>query len=589
MARSERPRPRFLRNLIFLGIFGFAVWYFMGGGQTPVDVPQGTTLVIEVAGQYVEADSPTLLGRLFGDTGRPFVSLLSLFALAERDDRIETVVIHIRDLGIGWGKSSELRGAIARLRDAGRKTIAVLELGSFSANRPYYIATAAEEIYAVPGSVVPVLGLSAQYFYLGDMWEKIGVGLDVNRVGKYKSAVEVYTGTGMSDASREMSNALLDSAESRFVSAIAEGRGLSTDQVKAIIDEGVVGAKDLIARGLVDDFTHMSDLDALAGNTLRGNVYRNVDPQSVGFDPKVKLALIYGTGAVVTGNADRSTSGGPVFAAQRIRRALLDAMANPEIEGIVLRLDSPGGSPLASEIIWNTIKTVRDDGMTVVASVSDVAASGAYYVASIADAIVISPGALTGSIGVFSIRPNFKGLMEKLGINSESLTRGRHADFYSTTEPLSDSAKARMQTIVDDIYALFVARVASGRRLEVAQVDTLGQGRVWSAEQALEVGLVDELGGLHEAIGWILREKGLDEDTDVVLVSYPAPSSLASEITKLLQSGVLPSAASPFDAALDAVFDAPGMPDAVTPLRSWIFDLQPGSPWLVSPVFVEIH
>ena len=538
MARSERPRSRFLRNLFFLGIFGFAVWYFMGGGQAPVDVPQGTTLVIEVAGQYVEAESPTLLGRLLGDSGKPFVSLLSLFALAERDERIETVVIYIRDIEIGWGKSSELRGAIARLRDAGRKTIAVLELGSFFANRPYYIATAAEEIYAVPGSVVPVLGLSAEYFYLGDMWEKIGVGLEANRVGKYKSAVEVYTGTGMSDESREMSDALLDSAESRFVSAIAEGRGLSTDQVKAIIDEGVVGGKDLIARGLIDDFAHMSDLDALAGNTLRGNVYRNVDPRSVGFDPKVKLALIYGTGAVVTGKADRSTSGGPVFAAQRIRRALLEAAANPEIEGIVLRLDSPGGSPLASEIIWDTIKTVRDDGMTVVVSVSDVAASGAYYVASIADAIVISPGALTGSIGVFSIRPNFEGLMEKLGINSESLTRGRHADFYSSSQPLSDSAKARMQTIVDDIYDLFIARVASGRQLEVAQVDTLGQGRVWSAEQALEVGLVDELGGLHEAIGWILRKKDHDEDTDVELLSYPAPLSLASEITKQLQSGV---------------------------------------------------
>jgi protease-4 len=551
-------------------------------------VAPGSTLIIEVSGQYVEAASPTLLARILGETGETFLSLLSLFALAERDDRIETVVVHIRQPGFGWGKASELRDALARLRKAGRKTIAYLELNSFQINRAYYVATAADEIYVVPGAIMPLVGLSAEYLYLGEMWEKIGIEIESSKVGKYKSAVETLTGSEMSDASREMSNSLLDSANRRFVSAIAAGRGLEPEVVQGIIDQGLVRSRDLLSHGLIDGIQHLEEIPGIGDNRINGRDYRGIDPRSVGFDPQVQLAVIYGSGTVVSGNAQRGNSGGPVFAADPFRRALRDASKNPQIKGIVIRLDSPGGSSMASEVIWKAVKKVTDSGLPVVASVSDVAASGAYYVASAANAIVISPGALTGSIGVFSLRPVFAGMLEMLGIGVESLHRGRYAEFGSSLNSLSEESRSRMQLITREIYDLFIERVAIGRNLDIDQVDTLGQGRVWSAEQALAVGLVDELGGFRDAVSWILRDLGLDEDTDVALISYPEPASLVNEIADLVQSGTLQglrSAVSPLNAAESFV----PLPHGLSALRNWIVDLPIGGPLLISPVLVEIR
>jgi protease-4 len=300
------------------------------------------------------------------------------------------------------------------------------------------------------------------------------------------------------------------------------------------------------------------------------------------------MALIYGSGAVVSGNAQRSAGGGPVFAAGRIVRALENASENPNIRGIVLRIDSPGGSPMASELIWHAIGEVREGGMPVVVSVSDVAASGAYYVAAAADAIVIPPGALTGSIGVFALRPIFEGLMEKLGVGVETLQRGRHADFYSSSKPFSTETKDRMQILTREIYKLFVDRVASGRNLEQGQVDTLGQGRVWSAEQALEVGLVDELGGIREAVRWILRDQELDEDTDVALISYPEPLSFADEIADLFQSGTL-SGLRPVVSPPAAALALLPLPHGLSALRDWVIDLPLGGPLLIPSVLIEIR
>jgi protease-4 len=265
--------------------------------------------------------------------------------------------------------------------------------------------------------------------------------------------------------------------------------------------------------------------------------------------------------------------------------ALFAASKNPEIDGIILRIDSPGGSPDASEFVWQTIMDVRETGMPVVVSVSDVAASAAYYIASAADAIIISPGALTGSIGVFSVRPNFEGLMKKLDVRVETLSRGAHADFASTLKPMSDGARERMDTIVREIYELFITRVATGRNLEVAQVDTVGEGRVWSAEQALDVGLVDELGGLKEAVEWLLLKNGLDKDTDASLVSYPAALSVTAEFAELLQGGTLLMSRAPMDAALDSL----PLPNALVTLRSWVTDLDFNGPLLVPSALIEIQ
>lgn len=569
-----------LRIGILVGLALVAAFLFLRGAQPP-DIAAGSVLVLEIEGSYVEAPRASLAARLFGEDHRPFLGLLSQLALARRDDRLSNVVLVIRPLEIGWGKAGELRDAIGRLRDAGRHTTAYLDLASFSASREYYVASAADEIYVVPGGNVPVIGLAAEYFFLGGLWQKLGVGFEVAKAGRYKSAVESYAGTGMSEASKEMANSLLDSTHDAFVEAIAQGRGLSPEAVRAAIDAGPMLPKELLAQALIDGVEHLDMLlDRIGGEVVRAETWARVGPEDVGFDAKAQFALVYGSGTVVQGHAGRSAGGRRVFASQTVSEALHDAAEDDSIDAIILRIDSPGGSALASEEIWRALQEAREHDKPIIASFSDVAASGGYYVAVGADAIVTPGGALTGSIGVFALRPVLGAALEKIGINMESLTRGRYADFLLAGEPLSEGARARLESSVLETYGLFLERVAEGRSLSVEAVDEIAQGRVWTGRQALERGLVDELGGLHEAVARAKREIGIADDVDAALVTFPGPRSLGEEISDLLREGASAFALSDYL-----------LPPALRPLESWLLDLpeQGQGPLLVPPLLVEIH
>ena len=571
-------RGRKLRLGLLLLILVVVVFIWLPGSSGPTIAPN-STLVLELSGSFAETTSPPLLARLLGDDTRSFVEVLSLLAMAERDERLNAVVLRIGSLNIGWGKAQELRDAIERMGESGRRTVVLLETGSLSANLEYYIACAADEVFVLPGAGVPLVGLAAEYIFLGGLWEKIGLEFDVARSGKFKSAVEGITGKGMSEASREMANSLLDSIYSQFVDGIASGRSMDLEAVRAAIDKGPVLPRDLLALGLIDGIGHLDDIPGFdRSGSVSGRVYAGVDPASVGFDPVARYALIYGSGTVVSGESGFSPGGSNVFAATTVSNAVHDAVEDPEIDGIILRIDSPGGSALASEELWYSIHHARDHEKPIIASFSDVAASGGYYVAVATDAIVSSPGTLTGSIGVFALRPIWGGVFDELGITVESLTRGRHADYLLSTLPPSEGSRKRLQATVLDIYQLFVERVAEGRDLDVSRVDALGQGRVWTGAQAFEVGLVDELGGLHAAVLRGKRELGLDADADVVLIPYPPARSLGEQLADLLQLRLR--------AMLDAALPVPNL---VRTLQGWLADLPPGTPVLVPPILVEIR
>lgn len=579
-------RRRFILYLL-ITLALVVVWRVWSGGPTLV-VEDGSTLHLKVHGRYIEAPAPGLLSRFMGDAGQPFASLLSTLALAERDDRLDAVILHIRALDVGWGKADELRGAIGRLRKAGRKTIAYLELESLDVNRVYYIASAADEIYVVPGSTLPLVGLGAEYFYLGGLWEKIDLEIESTKVGRYKSAVETLTGKEMSEASREMANSLLDVTEARFIRAIAEGRGMLESEIRAIIEEGPVLAQQLLRRKLIDGILHFDEILEARAHVVDGDEYATIDPATVGFDPQTTLALIYGSGTVISGEATRSIGGAPVFSSERARDALLDAARDPKVSGIILRIDSPGGSALAAEVIWNAVRMARGYGKPVVASFSDVAASAAYYIASAADAIVAPAGVLTGSIGVFSLRPVLGGVLQRLGIRVESLRRGPHADFHSLTQPLSDGSRERMQALTLEIYDLFVQRVAEGRSLDAAQVDAAGQGRVWTGEQALAERLIDEIGGLHVAVDRMLEILGRDPGTDVILTPFPTPPTLAVEIADLLQ-GRAASAGMLRSWLLGAGRSSAPLAASLRTLEAFVELLPLGSPLLIPPMLIDIR
>ncbi len=557
-----------------LRLSGFGI--VPGGGPK---IAPGSALVLDLEGEYVEAPEAPLVARLLGQHRVPLVSVLSELRKAGRDGRISTVVLRIRGLDIGWAKAQDLRDAILALHDRGKRTYAYVECERFGANREYYVASAADQVWLAPGTRAPLVGLAADYLFLGGLWEKLGVSLDVERVGKYKSAAESLAGRQMSEANAEMVNSLMDSYETQIVAAVADRRKLTPSQVRAVIDQAPVTPGDMLAAKLVDGVGYLDALLAKDGSpsVVEGTDYAAVDPRSIGFSPVATFALVYGTGTVVHGDARASRSGEPVLASTAVSRALREAADDADIKAIVFRIDSPGGSALASDIVYQAVMEAKKKKPLVV-SLSDVAASGGYYVAAAADTVVAQPGTLTGSIGVFVIRPVIAGLLDKLGIGHAAITRGAHADLLLSTEALTPDTRARLETEVRSVYDLFVERVSTGRSLEPAYVDEIGQGRVWTGAQANERKLVNVLGGLHVAVDRAKEQAGLSRDADVALLPYPPPEPLIAQIRKLAFGGALADVASPLP-----------LPDSLRRLAAAIAELPAGSPVLVPPVVIDVH
>jgi protease-4 len=566
---------RFRRVLLIVLVLAAIAWWLLPKGPA---IEPGSVLVVDIEGSYVESAEPPLFERLASQPPRPLVSLLSELAMAERDTRLSAVVLRVRGLGIGWAKAQEIRGAIERLGAHGRRTIAYLELDSFGGNLEYYVASAAQELFVAEATRAPLIGLAGEFLFFGGLFEKLGIGLEVERVGQYKSAAETFAGRQMSDANREMETALLDSLDAQFVSGIARSRSLTPEAVRAAIDAAPSEPEELEKLGLIDGTLRFDDVVARAGGgpKVEEDVYQNVDPARVGFAPVATFALVYGSGMVTTGEGIAGPTGSPVLASDTVSKALEDAADDPAISAIVFRIDSPGGSAFASDVVWNAAQRARAKGKPLIASFSDVAASGGYYVAAGADAIVASPASLTGSIGVLVVRPVLAGLLAKLEIGAEAITRGAHADLQLASRPLTPGSRERLRREVDSFYKLFVKRVAEGRPLDEPGVDAVGRGRVWTGEQAAERGLVDELGGLHEAVTRAKVQLKLDPEADVALVPYPPPRPLVEQIGELV--GLRPR----------AVAEHP-LAEWLRPVERWLAVATRREVLALLPFSVEIH
>ncbi|MDJ0852966.1 MAG: S49 family peptidase [Myxococcota bacterium] len=551
--------------------------FFAPSGPT---VKPGSVLVVDVSGRYVEQPGASLVGRLLGADRRPFVSLLSELEKARRDDRLSAVLLRIRRTDMRWGMAQEVRDAIRDLRDSGRRTLAYLETGGLGANIEYFMASAADELVISPSTQSPVIGLSAQYLFFGGLWEQLGAGVEALGSGEYKSAAETLSGTEMSEAHREMATSLLDSTFDQFVAGIAEGRGLDEAAVREAVDRAPVSAGELEEAGLVDAVLSFDEAVATLGEereVIESADYAAVDPSSVGFDPVARFALVYGSGTVVMGSGGVSPTGESALTSDTVSSALEEAAADPDIDAIIFRVDSPGGSPLASDIIWRAAGHAREAGKPLVASVSNMAASGGYYVLAGADAVVAPGASLIGSIGVFVVRPVLAGLLDELGIGVESLSRGSHADLLDFSRPLDADDRERLLHEIDTLYDLFVSRVSVGRGLSTEAVDAAGRGRVWTGEQARELGLVDEVGGLRVALRKAKLAAGLESDDDVALVPYPPPRSIFEQLAESLS------------AVRMKTLRQLALPEAVRRLETLVTALPLGRPLLVAPFEIEIR
>jgi protease-4 len=415
----------------------------------------------------------------------------------------------------------EVREAIVDFRSSGKPIVAYLEQGG---EQEFFLASAADRIYLMPTASLDLTGIASYELFMRGMLDKIGAYPDVLHVGEFKTAGNTFTEHTFTPAHREMAESLNTDLYEQLVRGLAEGRKKSEGEMRALIDHGPYLPEDAIRAGLIDDVAYEDELDdktQLTTGTARyltGDHYRRISPASLGLNQGQRIAVIYAVGMITTGESSEDatqTVGSDTIVAQ-LRRV----RADDSIKAVVLRIDSPGGSAIASDVMWREIMLTRAV-KPVVASMSDVAASGGYYIAMPAHEIVAQPATLTGSIGVVMVKFVLKGTLDKVGLNMEGVTRGRYADLYSPVRPFSPEERQKIESLMSATYEAFVEKAAAGRKTTPEKIDAIAQGRVWTGKQAKDLGLVDSLGGLQHALRAAKRRANIDENAEVELVIYP--------------------------------------------------------------------
>ncbi len=496
-------------------------------------IADNSVLILNISGELPDYVAEEPLAKAFGiKQSQSFTSLLTQLRKAKVDNRISAVLLDINFPGIGWGKADEFRDAVKDFKASGKPVYAYMEIGT---NREYYLATAADKIFLPPSGDIYINGFAAEaMFYKGSL-DKLGIEADVIQIGpKYKNAPDRYTRKEMSDGQREVLNAILDEYFSRFTTAISESRKKSVDDVKALVDGAPYNANKAKALGLIDDALYRDQVDDALKSALgykegdklrsiRGGDYRDIPSDSLGLNTGEKIAVIYASGAINIGHSSSGPLKGEMVGSDTIVDAVNDAAADKSIKAIVLRVDSPGGSALASDIMWHAIENAKAK-KPVVVSMADVAASGGYYIACNANKIVAEPATITGSIGMFLGKPVVKGLYDWLGVTNEYVMRGKNAGIFRETEKFTPDERAKMTEQANNVYYdNFVPKVAKGRNKSAEEVNTLGQGRVWTGTQAKANGLIDEFGGLEKAISVAKELANLPADKEVKRVVLPTP------------------------------------------------------------------
>lgn len=449
-------------------------------------------------------------------------SLRTVVASLERaagDPRVKAAMVRIDDLPMGWGRVDELRAAIARFRKSGKPAYAYMESGG---NKEYYLATACSKIFVVPTALLDITGLAAEVMFFRGTLDKLGVEAQFEGIGKYKNAPNQFTQSGFTAPHREQTEALIDGFYSEYTKAIAASRGKTAAQVRQLIDAGPYVAKEARRVGLVDELVYQDELANKVGHAGRVSPGRYVRSSwRDTFRSRPKVAVVYVVGEITSGESQTGSFGGSGTAgSDTVASAIRAAREDDEIKAIVLRVDSPGGSGVASDVMWREVKLAGKE-KPVVASMGDVAASGGYYVSMGSAAIVAQPTTITGSIGVFSGKFSMRGLYDKLGITEEIVTRGSSADLFTSYRPWTESERAKVRSMSEAFYHEFVTKAAEGRGRTYDEVHEVAQGRVWTGRDAMAVGLVDRMGGLREAIDLAKEKAQIDKQQDVELVVLP--------------------------------------------------------------------
>ena len=538
--------------LAFIGLFALLVVIGLGGltywivvqARHANPVPGKAILQLAVHGNPAETDNTSAtLRRLVGGTRASSLrDLVDALDQARRDNRVLGVLVELSDAAPSLAAAQELRDAVARFRAAGKPAIAFADsFGGARSSQAFYLATGFDQIWLQPAGEIGLAGFALDHPFFADTLKLIGVKPRFSQRQEYKGGIDMFVDTGLSAPLRTSLQGLIDDLFGQLVDGVASGRKLAPEAVRALIDRAPLFGDEAQQAGLIDKVGYLDEARAeIRRRTEGGAGFVSLDTYLADVGPPnqqgAKIALIYGVGPVVRGGDDDGDGlgGSDTLSADTVAKAFRSAAADSDVRAIVFRVDSPGGSYVASDTVWREVKRARNAGKPVVASMGGVAASGGYFVSMAADRIIAEPGTLTGSIGVYSGKFVLAGLWDKLGVHWDELQAGANAGAESPNHDFTDAQWQRFQSSLDHIYADFTRRVADDRKLAPAKLDDVARGRVWTGRQAVALGLADATGGFGDAVTAAKQLARLAPDAPVKLEQYPPEKSAFERALKLL-------------------------------------------------------
>ncbi|MBD5298722.1 MAG: signal peptide peptidase SppA [Bacteroides sp.] len=497
------------------------------------EIKRESVLVIDLNGPIIEREIPTefdYVSLLKGDLERPatLTSLLTAIGEAKVNDNISAIYLKCGGVQAAPATLNALRDALIDFREDGEKD--VIAYGDSYGMGDYFVASVADKIYLNPAGQVELKGLGGTNMFLKGLFDKLGVEFQVVKVGTYKSAVEPYINTEMSAPARAQLDTLYGNMWRYITDNIRVDRKMIKDDIDSLINNDFIFIRDAAydkAHGLVDELCYESSMDTIVADMIGKEVKKlnYVSPSALlsqtdwgsAYAANKKIAVLYATGEIVDGG------GAATINYEKLVPQIMKLADDKTVLGMVLRVNSPGGAVFGSEQIGQALDAFQSRGKTLAVSMGDYAASGGYWISCCADRIFADPLTITGSIGIFGLIPNAKGLMDKIGVNPQTVSTNPDAAFPSLYYPMNGKQKDAMQKYVESGYDKFVARVARGRKMPEAKVRLIGEGRVWDAMKAIEIGLVDEQGSLYEAVDWVAEREELSDSYDVAV--YPSIES----------------------------------------------------------------
>ena len=488
-----------------------------------------TVLVVDVRGSVAEEAPRGFWEEVTRGRVKVMSDFLEAIDRAARDSRINGLVLRVGGGGMNMAKLQELRGKIREFNQSGKFSAVFLESAT---NRSYYLASACGSVTLVPQSILGIRGMMAESTFLRGTLDKLGIEADLYHAGDYKSASNLLTEKGYTNEHRESVDALLRDWYGEFLQGIAEGRELEVSRVASLVEQAPYTSRQALEAGLVDEVAYRDQFDEKIkelnqGSENRASVGRYLARTDAEGDSKI--AVLYASGTIMTGESSEDPVLGTVLGSSTLSEQLKWVREDESFKAAILRVDSPGGSAVASEIIRREVELTQKE-MPVIVSMSDVAASGGYWIAMGADRIVAQPGTITGSIGVITGKLNLKGLYDKLGMSKDYVALTENATIEWAFQNYTRRQRVMVRSIMQEYYDAFKAGVSKGRKLSLEEVEKIAQGRVWTGERAARLGLVDELGGMDVALRWAKQLADIPEAERVRLVHVTTRKTMIEKI-----------------------------------------------------------